>query len=245
MNDTKVSKFLSLVLRHKPSAANLKLDDNGWADVPLLIKQTSFVLFNDVTTFTLADLERIVKEDSKGRYSFSANKDKIRANQGHSISVDVELKEAEPPEILYHGTSVKFLTPIFKDGIKKMSRQHVHLSSDKETAVKVGSRHGSPVVLEIKTKPIFGGERKFFLSENGVWLIDHIKPREICFRGYYEFNAIISFPENQTIIPVTSYSTSIDLAEEEAKELVSERNTHGRPVKLDLISVTQAFSKGK
>lgn len=243
MNDTKVSKFLSLVLRHKPSAANLTLDENGWADVPLLIKQTSFVLFNDTTSFNLSDLERIVKEDSKGRYAFSANKDKIRANQGHSIKVDVELKEAQPPEILYHGTSDKFLTPIFKDGIKKMSRQYVHLSADKETAVKVGSRHGSPVVLEIKTKPIFDSERKFFLSENGVWLIDHIYPKEITFRGYYEFMVTFSHPAGSRQEKFSSYNTSIDLAEEVVKEAAREFNYDGRPLNLELIAVTKAFKE--
>ena len=123
MNDTKVSKFLSLVLRHKPSAANLFLDKHGWADVETLLKQTSFTLFNDSTSFVISDLERIVKEDSKGRYSFSEDKKKIRANQGHSINVDVQLKENSPPEVLYHGTANKFLTSIFTNGIKKMSRQ--------------------------------------------------------------------------------------------------------------------------
>lgn len=237
MNDTKVSKFLSLILRHKPSAANITLDDNGWADVPYLIKQVSFTLFNDTTSFTLTDLERIVNEDSKGRYAFSASKDKIRANQGHSIKVDVELKEAEPPEILYHGTSDKFLTPIFKDGIKKMSRQYVHLSANKETAVKVGQRHGKPVVLEIKTKSIFDDERKFLLSENGVWLIDHIRPEEISFRGEYEFEVTFSYPEHPDRKTYSVHATCLEGAKEHVKELADEDYFGDRPLKLQLTNI--------
>lgn len=237
MNDTKVSKFLSLVLRHKPSAANLSLDKNGWADVEKLIKETSFTLFNDTTSFVLSDLERIVKEDSKCRYSFSDDKKKIRANQGHSISVDVQLKEVSPPELLYHGTAAKFLTSIFTNGIKKMSRQHVHLSDNKETATKVGSRHGSPVVLSIRTKII---NRKFLLSENGVWLIDHIYPHEIELRATYNFVVGFSYPEELVEQSFSVYSDCLEHAEEQVKELARETilgQTCERPLKLRLINV--------
>lgn len=235
MNDTKVSKFLSLVLRHKPSAAKISLDDNGWADVPTLVRQISFTLFNDLTSFTLKDLERIVAEDSKGRYSFSSDKSNIRANQGHSISVDVELKEATPPDILYHGTSTRFLTAIFTDGIKKMSRQYVHLSADKGTAFKVGARHGASVVLEIETKKVTG--QKFFISENGVWLVDHIRPEEITFRGRYEIEVAFSYPESKETIRYSVYAACLDEAKEHVRELAEEDYFGDRPVGLQLIKV--------
>jgi putative RNA 2'-phosphotransferase len=237
MNDTKVSKFLSLVLRHKPSAANLFLDKHGWADVETLLKQTSFTLFNDSTSFVISDLERIVKEDSKGRYSFSEDKKKIRANQGHSINVDVQLKENSPPEVLYHGTANKFLTSIFTNGIKKMSRQYVHLSDNYETALKVGSRHGTPVVLSIRTKLI---NRKFLLSENGVWLIDHIYPHEIELNATYNFVVGFSYPEELIEQNFSVESNCLEHAEDHVKELARETiygQTCERPLKLRLISV--------
>jgi putative RNA 2'-phosphotransferase len=237
MNDTKVSKFLSLVLRHKPSAANLSLDEHGWADVETLLKQTSFTLFNDSTSFAISDLERIVKEDSKGRYSFSEDKKKIRANQGHSINVDVQLKENSPPEVLYHGTANKFLTSIFTNGIKKMSRQYVHLSDNYETALKVGSRHGTPVVLSIRTKLI---NRKFLLSENGVWLIDHIYPHEIELNATYNFVVGFSYPEELVEQSFSVDSNCLEHAEDHVKEMARETiygQTCERPLKLRLISV--------
>ena len=141
----KLSVFISLVLRHKPDAANITLDEHGWANVKDLL-----VGINDTGRKIDMDiLEEIVATDNKQRYSFNEDKTLIRANQGHSVPVDVELKEQEPPEFLYHGTATRFLDPIMNEGLKSMSRLYVHLSKDIETALKVGKRHGKPAILKI------------------------------------------------------------------------------------------------
>ena len=121
-------------------------------------------------------LEEIVRTDSKQRYSFNADKTKIRANQGHSVRVDVELRECEPPEILYHGTGERVVNSILCEGLKPMNRLYVHLSKDEETAVKVGSRHGKPRVFIVKSGEMFRDGYKFCLSENGVWLTENVPP---------------------------------------------------------------------
>lgn len=165
-NLDKLSVFISLVLRHKPDAAGIVLDEHGWANVEELlvgINETGRKIDMDI-------LEEIVATDNKQRYSFNQDKTMIRANQGHSIPVDVELKEQEPPEFLYHGTATRFLDAILNDGLKPMSRLYVHLSTDIETALKVGKRHGDPVVLEIYSGDMYKDGHKFYLSENGVWL---------------------------------------------------------------------------
>ncbi len=169
-SDVKLGKFISLVLRHQPQAAGIQLDAHGWADVDQLIqgvRATGRHLDRET-------LERLVRENDKQRYTFNSDHTKIRANQGHSIEVDVELKEQEPPSLLYHGTARRFLSSIWQKGLVKMTRQHVHLSADEETARKVGSRHGSPVVLEVNAGKMFQDGFHFFLSENGVWLTDHV-----------------------------------------------------------------------
>lgn len=122
-------------------------------------------------------LEEIVATDEKRRYSFNEDKTLIRANQGHSLPVDVELKEQGPPEFLYHGTAKRFLENIQAEGLKPMSRLYVHLSKDKETAIKVGKRHGEPVVLQVHSGKMFRNGNKFYLSENGVWLIKSVPVR--------------------------------------------------------------------
>ena len=122
-------------------------------------------------------LERIVRENNKQRYSFNGDGTKIRANQGHSIQVDVELKAAQPPKYLYHGTASRFLPAIQKEGIRKMSRQHVHLSGDFETAMAVGKRHGIPVVITIDAGAMARDGVAFYRSENGVWLCGHVEPK--------------------------------------------------------------------
>ncbi len=169
-NDISLGRFISLVLRHNPSAAGIVLDEHGWADVKDLIagvKQSGRFINMDT-------LERIVRENNKNRYSFNEDHSKIRANQGHSISVDVELKEQTPPERLYHGTAVDFLDAIMKHGLKRQRRQHVHLTGKQETAIQVGSRHGKPVILQIDTKAMCMAGYKFWLSENGVWLCEEV-----------------------------------------------------------------------
>ena len=162
----KLSVFISLVLRHKPEATRITLDEHGWANVDELINGIN----NTGRKIDMTMLEEIVKTDNKQRYSFNEDKTLIRANQGHSIPVDVELKEQEPPELLYHGTADRFVKSIMKEGLKPMSRLYVHLSKDIETAKKVGKRHGNPVVLKIHSEQMKRDGGKFYLSENGVWL---------------------------------------------------------------------------
>jgi putative RNA 2'-phosphotransferase len=159
------SKFLSLILRHNPSKIGITLDTNGWVDVAELCKKMPI---------TLDVLKEIVYTDSKGRYSFSDDGLKIRANQGHSVDVDVELVEKQPPDVLYHGTAEKFVDSIMADGLSSMARQYVHLSGDQETARIVGKRHGNPVVLIVDAANSFKNGNKFFLSKNNVWLTKRV-----------------------------------------------------------------------
>lgn len=169
-NDVALGKFLSLVLRHHPEAAGVTLDEHGWADVDELLagaRSTGRKIDRET-------LERIVRENSKQRYSLNENHTKIRANQGHSIQVDVELRQANPPDVLYHGTAVRFLEGIKRDGITKQGRQYVHLSKDEATAISVGGRHGKPAVLRIDARKMAEDGVIFYLSENGVWLCDSV-----------------------------------------------------------------------
>ncbi len=166
----KLSVFLSLVLRHQPEAANIKLDKHGWANVEELLEgvnRTGRVINKEI-------LEEIVAKDKKQRYSFNEDKTLIRANQGHSVPVDVELKEQEPPEFLYHGTATRFMDSIEKEGLKPMGRLYVHLSKDVETAKIVGKRHGAPVILQVHSGVMYRENCKFYLSENGVWLTEKV-----------------------------------------------------------------------
>lgn len=166
MNKTGLSRFIALILRHKPEAVGITLDEHGWASVSELLSGINAC----GKEIDMQMLEEIVAEDEKQRYSFNADKTKIRANQGHSVNVDVELKKAEPPEILFHGTGEKFVSSIKSEGLKPKSRLYVHLSKDRGTAVKVGSRHGKPVVFEVNSGEMSRNGFEFFLSENGVWL---------------------------------------------------------------------------
>lgn len=170
-----ISKFLSLVLRHKPEVLGLKLDSNGWADVNELIAKSS----DHGIRLTLDMLKLIVEVNEKKRFSFKDDFTKIRANQGHSIEVDVELKLTEPPDVLYHGTAVKNKEEILKGGLHKMNRLHVHLSHEVETAKNVGTRHGKPVVFIVDAKDMHANGNKFYLSENGVWLTEFVPAKYI------------------------------------------------------------------
>ena len=163
------SKYMSLILRHKPEVIGISLDEHGWANVDELI--TGIAKTND---FNMDILEEIVRTDEKQRYSFNEDKTLIRANQGHSIPVDVELDEVEPPETLWHGTSEKYVTSIDVQGLIPKSRLYVHLSKDSDTAVKVGSRHGKPVLYIVKAGEMYKDGYKFFLSKNGVWLTKEV-----------------------------------------------------------------------
>lgn len=170
-----VSKFISLVLRHKPEAAGIKLDGHGWADVEDLIRGVNA----SGHTLDKEVLETIVNTDEKQRYSYNQDKTKIRANQGHSIPVDVDLEEHMPPDVLYHGTADRFLEAILKQGLKPMSRQYVHLSRDMDTATKVGRRHGNPIVLRINARQMYEDGQKFYVSKNGVWLAKQVDRKYI------------------------------------------------------------------
>lgn len=172
-SDVKLGRFLSLVLRHNPSAAGITLDEHGWADVEKLLVGVN----RTGRKIDMSTLERIVRENNKQRYSFNENHTKIRANQGHSVQVDVELREVEPPRYLYHGTASRFLPAIQAEGIRKMSRQYVHLSGDFETAMAVGRRHGIPVVVTIDAAAMARDGVSFYRAENGVWLCGHVEPK--------------------------------------------------------------------
>ena len=164
-NDRDTSKFISLILRHKPETIGITLDEHGWANVDELIAGVS-----KTHPLDMVGLERIVAEDEKQRYSFNDDKTLIRANQGHSIPVDVELEEVEPPEILYHGTGEKFVASIDEQGLIPKSRLYVHLSGDEDTARKVGQRHGKPVIYNVKSGEMYRDGIVFYRSVNGVWL---------------------------------------------------------------------------
>lgn len=160
----KKGKHLSFLLRHD---AEYIFDDHGYREVSDLIKNHGY---------TKSELEEIVATNDKQRYEFNEHHTKIRARQGHSINVNVDLKESTPPDTLYHGTATRFLDSIYKDGIKKMSRNYVQLSQNIDTATEVGQRHGSPVILEINTKQMVDDGIKFYLSNNNVWLTDYVSP---------------------------------------------------------------------
>lgn len=165
------SKFISLILRHKPEAIGISLDEHGWADVQALIEGINASGNHHLD----ADLlEEIVRTDEKQRYSFNDDHTLIRANQGHSIRVDVELEEKTPPAVLYHGTSEKYMASIDATGLIPKSRLYVHLSSDVETAKKVGSRHGKPVIYTIDCAAMAADGYKFYLSANNVWLTKEV-----------------------------------------------------------------------
>lgn len=168
----KTSKFLSYVLRHKPGAIGLTLDDQGWASIDELIDKAN--QSGEVTSLDRDLIQTVVETNDKKRFVISNDGQRIRAAQGHSIDVDLQLKPVEPPEFLYHGTATRFLDSILKEGLKPQQRQYVHLSKDIETATKVGQRYGKPVVLTIKSLLMYEQGFKFHLAENGVWLTERI-----------------------------------------------------------------------
>lgn len=168
----RLSKFISMILRHKPEAIGITLDEHGWADVDELIKGINET--GEEIEFSKDTLETIVKTDKKQRYSFSQDRTLIRANQGHSIPVDVELEKKEPPKVLYHGTGVKSVKAIQEQGLLPMERLYVHLSTDVETATNVGKRHGTPVIFQVNAEQMQKDGYDFFQSVNGVWLTKEV-----------------------------------------------------------------------
>lgn len=169
MVGNETSKYISLILRHKPETIGITLDEHGWANVDELIAGIA-----KSQPFTMEMLEEIVETDEKQRYSFNDDKSLIRANQGHSIPVDVELEEKCPPTILFHGTGEKYVMSISEQGLIPKSRLYVHLSSDYETAVKVGKRHGKPVVYTVSAGDMYNAGYRFYQSVNGVWLTKEV-----------------------------------------------------------------------
>ena len=161
------SKFISLILRHKPETIGIFLDEHGWADVQEMIDGINA---SGSDHLDMEMLEEIVQTDEKQRYSFNEDHTLIRANQGHSIPVDVELEEKNPPALLYHGTGEKYVSAIDEQGLIPKSRLYVHLSADVTTAKKVGSRHGKPVIYTIDCAKMTAEGYKFYLSANKVWL---------------------------------------------------------------------------
>jgi putative RNA 2'-phosphotransferase len=168
----KISKKLSYILRHAPESVGLVLDENGWADVHDLVSK-----FGD--PLCIDDLNEVVETNEKKRFAFNEDLTKIRASQGHSIEIDLAYLPTMPPDFLFHGTATRFLESIKKNGLLKGSRHHVHLSSDEVTARKVGARHGSPVILTLKSRDMFEAGYTFFVSKNDVWLTEHVPIRFI------------------------------------------------------------------
>lgn len=168
------SKFISLILRHKPETIGISLDEHGWADVEELIEGVA-----KTHRMNREILEEIVQTDEKQRYSFNEDKTRIRANQGHSIPVDVELEQVCPPDCLYHGTAQKYQEAIEAEGLKSKSRLYVHLSVDIETAQKVGKRHGAPVIYRVWAGRMAEDGILFYRSANGVWLVKEVPVKYI------------------------------------------------------------------
>lgn len=172
---TRFSKLISYILRHNPAEAGIQLDNHGWAPVDQLL-----VYLNKKDEQVNLDLlKHIVSTNSKKRFSFNDDYTMIRASQGHSVEVDLDYTPSTPPEHLYHGTVKESVPVILEKGIAKMQRHHVHLSKDKETATQVGSRRGKPVILTINAHAMHAKGYSFYLSDNGVWLTDHVPPQFI------------------------------------------------------------------
>lgn len=178
MKDLKhTSKFLSLVLRHNPALIGIEMDAEGWVWVDELIAKCTAHKHH----LTERILDEVVRTNDKKRFSYNESKTKIRANQGHSVEIDLQLDPREPLEFLYHGTVDKFLESIKAGGLQKMERTHVHLSKDVETATTVASRRGKPVILIVRAAEMHRDGYKFYLSENKVWLTDEVPTKYINF----------------------------------------------------------------
>ena len=168
-----ISKFMSLVLRHEPEKARLTLEPGGWVLIDDLLTGAS----SAGCRFSRDELEAVVDKCDKQRFAIDETGTKIRANQGHSTEVDLQLEPAEPPTELFHGTAERNLADVLRDGLVKMARHHVHLSPDTQTATKVGSRHGKPVLLVVDATKMRADGHVFYRSANGVWLVEHVPPQ--------------------------------------------------------------------
>jgi putative RNA 2'-phosphotransferase len=168
--NTRISKFLSLVLRHQPETIGIQLDEHGWVPVGILLKQMA--AHNHRISKEI--LDHVVATNSKKRFAYNDDESKIRANQGHSVEVDLNYTPLQPPAILYHGTAERALESIFKTGLEKRQRHHVHLSMDVNTALAVGSRYGKPVLLMVAAGDMYTDGYSFYMSDNNVWLTNHV-----------------------------------------------------------------------
>jgi putative RNA 2'-phosphotransferase len=171
----RISKFLSKHLRHDPGGLGLELAPGGWVSVDDLLSASA----RKGMRMTREVLNEVVARNSKQRFSFDETGARIRANQGHSVDVDLRLEPAEPPDTLYHGTGCRTAAVVAREGLKKMSRHHVHLSPDVETARTVGRRHGRPVVFRIDAAAMRRDGHTFYCSANGVWLVDEVPPEHL------------------------------------------------------------------
>jgi len=174
--EKKVSKYLTYVLRHKPESIGITVSDNGWVDVKELIEKSDFKMMLDFNV-----IKHIIDNQDPAKRRLSLSKDfcEIRANQGHSIDVEMKFEEVVPPRIIYHGAPVGVIDLIMKEGLKKMKRHHVHLSPDEDTAAKVGSRRGKFEILEIEAMAMRADGHKIYISENGVYLVDEVPVKYI------------------------------------------------------------------
>lgn len=171
-NDVRLSKMLSLWLRHKPDAAGLALDPQGWTEVDAVLA----ALARDGVSCDWQELLRIVEESDKQRFELSDDANRIRARQGHSVAVELDWPRVSPPTLLYHGTVERFLPAILAEGLKPMRRHHVHLSPNLETATRVGARRGQPVILAVRAAALEQDGQPFFLTSNQVWLTEQVPP---------------------------------------------------------------------
>ena len=172
-DQTRLSKFLSLVLRHQPELIGLELDANGWTSVDELISKAA----SQKMVYTPELIRTLVRESDKQRFALSEDGARIRANQGHSVEVELGYAPAQPPTVLFHGTAERNLPSILEKGLVRGERHHVHLSADRETALKVGQRHGKPVLLVVESGIMHAQGVTFFRSANGVWLTEHVATR--------------------------------------------------------------------
>jgi putative RNA 2'-phosphotransferase len=168
----RASKFLSKHLRHEPEALGLSLEEGGWVPIDALLAGCARAGFR----LTRKDLAEIVATSDKQRFAIDETGESIRANQGHSVEVDLRFDPTTPPAVLFHGTPERFVPAILRDGLRKMSRHHVHLSADALTATRVGARRGRPVVFAVDAAAMSAAGHVFFVSANGVWLTDHVPP---------------------------------------------------------------------
>jgi putative RNA 2'-phosphotransferase len=180
MNDKekiKKSKFLSLVLRHEPQSAGVTLDEAGWVSVAELLEGCR----RNGVAISREQLQVLVDTSDKKRFALSDDGLRIRANQGHSVEVDLKYEPARPSELLYHGTATRFAEAIRASGLQKMNRHHVHLSLDYDTALKVGQRHGKPLILTVLSAQMHADGHLFYVSANGVWLTDNVAAKYLKF----------------------------------------------------------------